>query len=164
MKTNCNLKRVYIAGALLMCVGYLVRGGLGQGTTGAGIDPITGLPLGPVGAPPAKFGNIVLESRGKDWRLSDLYKTAADWISKNEHAPLEVTTNVGVRIYLQSTNALCQFTFAYPRAFGKNMWMITMGTDGSIAGCFKAKVGEGMPPGMTMPPPPPDKFSEPPPK
>lgn len=162
MKTKNTLKRTFILALLLTCVVYLVRSGPGQVTNREAVDPITGLP--PQRPPPAKFGNIVLEGGGRDWQLSDLYETAADWLSKNEHAPLEVRKNVGVRIFLQSTNALCRFTFPYPRPFGKNMWMITMGGDGAVAGCFKAKVAEGMPPGMKIPPPPPDPFSEPAPK
>jgi len=160
MKTNSNLKGILIVGVLLACVGYLVRSGLGQGTTQEAVDPITGLP--PRRPPPAKFGSITLTGGGTNWALGDLYEKAADWLEKKESAPLEVRTNVSATIYLQSTKALCLFSFTYARPFGKNMWMITMGIDGAVAGCFKAKVSEGMPPGMTTPPPPPDTYREPP--
>lgn len=163
MKTNCNLNCILIVVTLLTCVVCLVRSGLGQGTAHAAVDPITGLP--PTRSPSAKFVGIYLANGDKGWELADLYETAADWLARKENAPLEVRTNVTVTIYL-NTNALCLFTFNYTRPFGKSVWMVAMGNDGTVARCSKSKAAVDFPGQSPLrpPPPPPDEFSDKPPK
>ena|SRR5437764_330132 len=120
------------------------------------LDPITGLPPdAPTNGP--GVWNISIQLTNTTWQLTVLYDRAARWLLINKHLVI-VSTNVTAKLFPQNPQIMCSFRFTNPPLYGRRMWQVDMNYEGNVKDCKEFRIAEGIPPGMTVPPPPPEQL------